>query len=166
MHAHAMSGRPRLSWPSHDGTGSGKAVRGAGIRSRSVGSAGRPLLQIPKNQGGGWRHFSHIPKREGAHPSTALRACPEPVEGTGFLAFSARSGAFRNPEFGLLRWDQIKFAGRLFVEQRAFFLISAAPRLVPSGNTYEVTRAHALLAGVVLVQIGALDHATSQTSFV
>src|SRR5205814_5092925 len=85
-------------------------------------------------------------------------ACPEPVEGTGFLAFSARSGAFRNPEFGLLRWDQIKFAGRLFVEQRAFFLISAAPMLVPSGNTYEITRAHALLTGVVLVQIGALDH--------
>src|SRR5207248_851698 len=74
------------------------------------------------------------------------------------LAFSARSRAFRNPEFGLLRWDQIKFAGRLFVEQRAFFLISAAPMLVPSGNTYEVTRAHALLTGVVLVQIGALDH--------
>src|SRR5438067_1833586 len=76
-------------------------------------------------------------------------ACPEPVEGTGFLAFSARSGAFRNPEFGLLRWDQIKFAGRLFVEQRAFFLISAAPMLVPSGHTYEITRAHALHTGVV-----------------
>src|SRR5205823_6715775 len=59
---------------------------------------------------------------------------------------------------GLLRWDQIKFAGRLFVEQRAFFLISAAPMLVPSGNTYEITRAHALLTGVVLVQISALDH--------
>src|SRR5439155_24130786 len=62
----AGPGYPDCHWPSHDGTGSGKAVRRAGIRSRSVGSAGRPLLQIPKNQGGGWRHFSHIPKHEGA----------------------------------------------------------------------------------------------------
>src|SRR5437870_8668892 len=29
-------------------------------RSRSLGSAVRPLLQIPKTQGGAWRHFSHI----------------------------------------------------------------------------------------------------------
>src|SRR5437762_12806309 len=91
------------------------------------------------------------------NPSTALRACPEPVDGTGFLAFSARSGAFRNPEFGLLRWDQIKFAGRLFVEQRPLVLISAAAMLAPSGNTYEITLAHALVPGVAVVQLSALE---------
>jgi len=34
----------------------------------------------------------------------------------------------------LLSWDQIKFAGRFFVEHRAFFLISTAPVLVSSGD--------------------------------
>ena len=35
----------------------------------------------------------------------------------------------------LLGWDQIKLAGRFFVEERAFFPISAAPMLVSSWNT-------------------------------
>jgi hypothetical protein len=38
-------------WRRHDGTGSGKAVRRAGIRSRSVDSAGRPLLPYSQARG-------------------------------------------------------------------------------------------------------------------
>src|SRR5450759_5512261 len=58
----------------------------------------------------------------------------------------------------LLCGDRIKFAGRLLIEQRALFRISAAPVLLSTGNTQETARPYALFTGVVLVQISALHH--------
>jgi len=51
----------------------------------------------------------------------------------------------------LLCWYQIKFAGRFLVEQRAFFLVSAAPVFVPTGNANEIARTYSLLTILVLV---------------
>jgi len=59
--------------------------------------------------------------------------------------------------FNLLGRYQIELARGFCIEKRTFFLVASAPVFMPAGNAEEVTRAYALLAGVVLVQIGTFD---------
>ncbi len=51
----------------------------------------------------------------------------------------------------LLCRNKIELAGRLFVEDGAFFLVAAAPVFVAAWNSQEVAWADALLARVVFV---------------
>jgi len=55
------------------------------------------------------------------------------------------------PHSILLCWNKIELAGGLFVEDGAFFLVSAAPVFVAAWDSQEVARADALLARVVFV---------------
>ena len=63
---------------------------------------------------------------------------------------SSSHAAF-NLEFRLGRRNQIKLARRLFIKQRAFFLVSTTPVFVSSGHSQEVTWADALLARFVFI---------------
>src|SRR6185437_6341792 len=58
----------------------------------------------------------------------------------------------------LLHRIEIKLLRSFFVEQRALFLIAAAPVLVTSGDAQEVSSADAFLAVFVFVEIRTFNH--------
>src|SRR5205085_3946014 len=58
----------------------------------------------------------------------------------------------------LLCRNQIELTGRFFIEKRAIFGIAPAPMLPPTGNSQETARSNTLVAGLILVQIGAFHN--------
>jgi hypothetical protein len=58
----------------------------------------------------------------------------------------------------LLCRDQIELTGRFFIEKRSLFGIAPAPMLLSTGNSQETAWPHTLVAGFILVQIGALHN--------
>ena len=160
--------------------GAGQLTNGLhnGLEAQILGSRRRAIPSTPTVCSIGWRVrantvalFLHLIAASSSPPhgpTFLLNTSPTfpKHENAPFLASSARSEAFLyfkrkgssrdfeeacNKLGVLFCWDQIKFAGSFFVEQRALFLVSTTPMLVSSGNTYEIPRGYTLLTGVVLV---------------
>src|SRR5467141_2758131 len=58
----------------------------------------------------------------------------------------------------LLYRDRIEVTGRFFIEKRSLFGIAPATMLPSTGNSQETAWPHTLVAGFILVQIGALHN--------